>query len=145
MKKNQCRKHILLLAVGLMIMAAGFVLMILFQNVEGILRVLPYLCVGIGTCVFEYNLREFLNKLAFRKNPQAAKLIEIEVLDERNITIQNKAKAKAYDFMMMIFCAIMPILAIKWRELYILLIFLAAYIYVSFINLYYLKKYQKEM
>lgn len=145
MKKDKCRKHILLLSVGLMILAAGFMLMILFRNVDGILRILPYICVGIGTCVFQFNLREFINHLTLRKDPQATKLIEIESNDERNIAIQNKAKAKAYDFMIMIFCAIMPILAIKWRELYILLIFLAAYALVSFIYLYYLKKYQKEM
>ena len=123
MKRNKSRTYALLSAVGFILFAAGLVLIKFSQNVEGILRTLPYICVGIGAGVFGHNLGELMKNLAVRKDPQAARQIEIEAKDERNIAISNKAKAKAYDFMLTIFSALMLVFAIMQVEIYVILTF----------------------
>lgn len=145
MKKNKNRMYALLSTIGVILFATGFVLIKLLQDVEGILSTLPYICIGIGAGVFGHNLGELIKNLAVRKDPQAAKQIEIEAKDERNIAISNKAKAKAYDLMLMISGALMLAFALMQIDIYIILTFVAAYLFVVFIFVYYLWKYQKEM
>ena len=145
MKKNKNRLYALLSVIGFILFAAGPFLIKFSQDAEGILRTLPYICIGIGAGVFGHNLGELMKNLAVRKDPQAAKQIEIEVKDERNIAINNKAKAKAYDIMLIIFSALMLAFALMQVELYVILTLVAAYLFIVFIFAYYLWKYQKEM
>lgn len=145
MERNRNRMHALFSAVGLILFTTGLVLIKFSQDAEGILRTLPYICIGIGTGIFGHSIGELMRNLAMRKDPQAAKQIEIETKDERNIAIGNKAKAKAYDLMLMIFGALMLALALMQVEIYVILAFVAAYLFIVFICVYYLWKYQKEM
>lgn len=145
MKSNKDGKYAIFSVLGFIIFAAGFVLLRFVRDGEGIMRTLPYLLIGIGAGVFGQNLGELLKILAVRKNPQAAKQIEIEARDERNIIISNKAKARAYDLMLMVFGALMLAFALMQVEIYVILIFTAAYLFIFFSNVYYLSRYQKEM
>ncbi|HWQ76302.1 MAG TPA: hypothetical protein VN441_13400 [Syntrophomonas sp.] len=145
MKKNKNRTYVLLSAIGFILFAAGLVLIKFSQNAEGILRTLPYIFVGIGAGIFGHNFGELMKNLAVRKDPEAAKQIEIEAKDERNIAIGNKAKAKAYDLMLMVFGALMLAFALMQVEIYVILTFVTAYLLVVSVFVYYLWKYQKEM
>ena len=145
MRRNRNRMYALLSAIGFILFAAGLVVIKFSQDAEGILRTLPYICIGIGAGVFGYNFGELMKNLAVRKDPQAAKQIEIEAKDERNIAISNKAKAKAYDLMLIIFGALMMAFALMQIEIYVLLTFVTAYLIIVFTCTYYLWKYQKNM
>ncbi|SHK12899.1 hypothetical protein SAMN02745136_01789 [Anaerocolumna jejuensis DSM 15929] len=145
MKSNKDGKYAIFSVLGFIIFAAGFVLLRFVRDGEGIMRTLPYLFIGVGAGVFGQNLGELLKIQAVKKNPQAAKQIEIEAKDERNIIISNKAKARAYDLMLMVFGALMLAFALMQVEIYVILIFTAAYLFIVFSNVYYLSRYQKEM
>ncbi len=70
--------------------------------------------------------------------------MEIELKDERNIAIGQKAKAKAYDLMLFVYGALLLAFVLMRVELYILLALVAAYLLLAFM-IYYINKYQKEM
>ncbi|MNN41256.1 hypothetical protein D3C81_1553630 [compost metagenome] len=114
-------------------------------DTQSIMRVLPYLCIGIGAGIFGQNLGEVLKNIAVKNNPEVAKQMVVEANDERNLTISNKAKAKAYDLMLMVFSALMLTFALMQVNMYLILAFVAAYLFIVFSQIYYLNKYQKEM
>ena len=145
MNKRKSDKYAVFSVIGVIIFVTGLVLIKSMPDAQGIMRVLPYLCVGIGTGLFGQNLGEVLKNAALKKEPQVAKQIEVEAKDERNIAITNKAKAKSYDLMMMVFPALMLAFALMQVDMSMILTFVAAYLFIVFSNIYYLNKYQKEM
>jgi len=145
MNKRKSDKYAVFSVIGVIIFVTGLVLIKSMPDAQGIMRVLPYLCVGIGTGLFGQNLGEILKNAALKKEPQVAKQIEVEAKDERNIAITNKAKAKSYDLMMMVFPALMLAYALMQVDMSMILTFVAAYLFIVFSNIYYLNKYQKEM
>lgn len=145
MKKNESGKHIILTAIGFIIFAVGLVLVKSTPDAEGVLLTLPYLCVGIGTGIFGQNLGAIISGLALKNDPESAKRIEIETNDERNTAIRNKAKAKAYDLMIMVFGALMLAFGLMSADMSVILTFAAAYLFIVFSSIYFLGKYQKEM
>lgn len=80
-----------------------------------------------------------------KKDPKAAKKIEIEAKDERNVAISNKAKAKAYDLMQIVFGALILVFALMQVDMYVILAFVAAYLSIIFSMVYYFNKFNKEM
>lgn len=107
MKPYKVGRSIFLSAIGFVIMGAGLALIKLLPKTDGILKTLPYLCVGIGAGIFGGNLGTAIKNKAVLQNPQVAKQIEIEQKDERNQAIRNKAKARAYDLMIYVYAAIL--------------------------------------
>ena len=110
---------------------------------QGIMRVLPYFCIGIGCGAFGQGLGEILSGRKTYKHIQ--KQIEIEKKDERNIAIANRAKGKAYDAMIYIFGALIVAFGLMDLELYVILPLVFAYIFVIGISVYYRIKFDKEM
>ncbi|HHW00997.1 MAG TPA: hypothetical protein GXX36_15795 [Clostridiaceae bacterium] len=145
MKSEGMAKNIALSAFGFVILITGFVLAKLLPDTRGIMRTLPYICIGIGAGVFGGNLGTLIKKLILKKDPKAAKEIEIEAKDERNIAINNKAKAKAYDLMQIVFGSLILVFALMQVDMYVVLAFIAAYLFIIFSMIYYLNKYCKEM
>lgn len=145
MKTNKIGKYAVFSIIGFLICATGLILVKSMPDAQGIMRTLPYICVGIGTGVFGQNLGTVISGLALRKDPQSAKMIEIETKDERNTAIRNKAKGKAYDLMVMVFGALMLVFALMQVDMSLILAFVVAYLFVVFSGVYYLSKYQKEM
>lgn len=107
MKPYKVGRSIFLSAIGFVIMGAGLALIKRLPETDGILKTLPYLCVGIGAGIFGGNLGTAIKNKAVLQNPQVAKQIEIEQKDERNQAIRNKAKARAYDLMIYVYAAIL--------------------------------------
>jgi len=95
-------------------------------NMQGILRTLPYICIGVGSVIFGQNIGTVVSIFTLRNDPQSAKKIEIETKDERNTAIRNRAKAKSYDLMLMLFGALMMAFALMQVEIYVTLTFLSA-------------------
>ncbi len=65
--------------------------------------------------------------------------------DERNIAISNKAKAKAYDLMQIVFGLLIIVFALMRVDMYVVLVFIAAYLFIIFSMVYYFNKYCSEM
>jgi len=145
MKSEGIAKNIALSAFGFVILIAGLVFVKLLPDPQGIMRTLPYICIGIGAGIFGGNIGTLIKKQLLKKDPKAAREIEIEAKDERNIAISNKAKAKAYDLMQIVFGVLIIAFALMQVDMYVLLTFIAAYLFIIFSMIYYINKYCKEM
>ena len=145
MKQYKVGRYVFLSAIGFVIFIAGLVLIKLLPGADGILKTLPYLCVGVGAGIFGGNLGTAIKNKVMLKNPESAKQIEIEQKDERNQAISNKAKARAYDLMIYVYAAILLAFALMQIDMYVILTLVAVYLFFVFINVYYLTKYHKEM
>ena len=131
--------------VGIILLVGGLVLIKTANNPQGILMALPYICVGIGCGVFGHGMGDLISQKIMDKNPEAKRQLDIEQNDERNIMIQLKAKAKAYDMMLFVFGALMVSFALMNVDLMVILMLVFAYIFVIGYGIYYRVKYDKKM
>lgn len=145
MKNKSFGKYVIFSLIGFIILAAGAILGKLTRGYEGVLQSLPYILIGIGAGIFGENLGTAVNIRAMKNNPQLAKQKEIDEKDERNISIRNKSKAKAYDLMIFVFGALMMAFALMDVNLTAIIALVAAYLFVIFSNIYFINKYNKEL
>ena len=136
-------QYILAIA-GILCFITGLVSLKAIAEPQGVLQVLPYLCIGIGCGVFGHGAGEIAANRAYAKNPQLRKQMEIEKQDERNIAIANQAKAKAYDSMLYVLGAVMIAFALMNVQTTTILLLVGAYLLVVGVFIFYLNKYQKE-
>ena len=104
MKKT---KELLITLVGVVLIGVGFYLVKTVDNSQGIMKTLPYLCIGLGCGLFGNGIGDFVSKKTIEKNPKLAKQVEIDTKDERNVMIGNMAKAKGFDIMLYIYSALL--------------------------------------
>jgi len=135
----------LIAVVGLLLLATGLILLKVIVNPQGILLVVPYICIGLGCGAFGHGVGDIVNNKVAKNNPQLQKQMEIDKNDERNIAIANQAKAKAYDIMLYVFGALMVAFALMSVDMVAVLLLVAAYVFVIGFFIYYLNKYHKEM
>ncbi|MFA9464481.1 MAG: hypothetical protein ACERKN_09345 [Velocimicrobium sp.] len=128
--------------VGVILLGIGFYLMKMLSDSQS---TLPYVCIGVGAGFLGGGMSEIIQKRAIGKNPKLAKELEITRLDERNVTIANKAKAKAYDMMVFIFGALMLTYTLMNADLKEILLLVASYLFIIGYGLYFRIKYDKEM
>ena len=79
------------------------------------------------------------------KNPKKARQEYIEEHDERNQALSDKAKAKTYNLFQYIFAAVLIGFSIMGVELYIIIVLVVLYLFLTGANIYYINKLQKEM
>lgn len=145
MKQYKVDRYVFLSVVGFAIFAAGLAMIKLLPEVNDILRRLQYLCMGVGLSIFSVNFGTVIMNIMMMKNPQATKQIEIQQKDERNQSISNKAKAKAYDLTILVHFAILLAFSLMNVDMYVLLTLAAAYLFSLITNSYYRVKYFKKM
>jgi hypothetical protein len=145
MKQYKINRYIFLSAIGFIIFGAGLMILMLLPDAEGVLKALPYVCVGVGAGIFGGNLGVAIKNKTMLKNPQAAKQIEIEQKDERNKIISIKAKARVYDLMIYVYAAILLAFTLMQVDMYVILTLVAVYLFFVFTYIYYSAKYHKEM
>lgn len=145
MKNLSIAKYIAFAALGLVLLVGGLVLTFVNADSTGVLRSLPFICVGVGAGLFGGNLGTAIKNSLLRRDKSYAKKVEIEEKDERNQAIGFKAKAKAYDMMVFIFGALMLAFALLQVDMYVILALVAAYLFVVGTHIYYVSKYSKEM
>lgn len=131
--------------LGLSLLGSGLYLIKAIPDSQGVMQVLPYLCVGIGCGIFGHGMGNIISYKAIKRCPDAEKQLEIERKDERNIAIGNRAKAKAYDMMIYAFGSLLLIFAFMGIDLSAVLLFVSAYIFVVSCGVYYRIKYDREM
>lgn len=130
---------------GIALLAVGLYFIKTIEDPQGLLRALPYICVGLGSGIFGHGMGEIMVRYAMKHNPAAAKQLEIEQNDERNLAIANRAKAKAYDMMVFVFGALITALALMDIGLTMVLLLVFAYLFILGYGSYYRFKYYKEM
>ena len=64
---------------------------------QGVMRTLPYVCIGVGCGLFGHGMGNVISERAINSAPELKKKLDIEKNDERNVAIANKAKGKAFD------------------------------------------------
>lgn len=134
-----------LTVVGLGLLAGGLYFIKTIEDPQGMLRALPYICVGLGCGIFGHGMGEIIVRSAMKNNPAAAKQLEIDQNDERNLAIANRGKAKAYDMMVFVFGALILALALMGIDLIVVLLLVFAYLFIVGYGTYYRFKYYKEM
>ena len=105
----------------------------------------PYVCIGLGCGVFGQGLGEILSRRNEKNNPEAARQREVEENDERNIVLRDRAQASTFRVMIRVFGALFLALALMETELRVVLLLVAAYIYICGCSVWYSVKYRKEM
>ena len=89
---------LLILLTGLILMAVGLYLLRCYEAAEGVLRVLPFLLIGLGCGLFGQGAGNMVGKRALKNSSEIARQLEIEQKDERNVKISHWSKAKAFSF-----------------------------------------------
>ncbi|APM39801.1 DUF6442 family protein [Clostridium kluyveri] len=140
--------HYITIIIGLLLLSIGLYLVkaiIKPIDPQGMMKALPYICIGLGCGIFGRGMGEIISHRAIKNYPDIKKQIEIDTQDERNSAIRNRAKAKGYDMMIFIFGALMVAFALMGIDLTVLLLLVFAYLFVVGYSSYYRYKYDKEM
>lgn len=134
-------KYGIISLLGLAAVVAGFILARMGAGIAP----LPYVLLGVGCGAFGWGAGELLKRRAVEGDPEIEKRLRIEQQDERNRTIADRAKARAYDAALYIFSALMLCFALMQVELAVILLLVGAYLLVVGISIYYYVKYNREL
>lgn len=145
MKNKSMGRYLVYSLIGFIILSLGAIFAKSTRDSQGFIYTLPYLLIGIGSGIFGQNIGSALNIHAMKKSPQLAKQHEIAEKDERNIAIITKAKAKAFDLMIIAFGVLLMVFALIQPDWKVILTFVVTYVFVIFSKTYFVVKYQKEM
>ena len=143
MKKEA--KYYYLSVFGFILLGLGLYLSKTIIEPEGIMRALPYVCIGLGCGILGHGVGEIISYKALKNSPDIRKQINIEKLDERNVLITSRAKAKAYDMMVFIFGALMLTFALMRIDMIAILLLVFAYLFIIAYGLYYRYKLNKKL
>jgi dipeptide/tripeptide permease len=138
-------RYIIYTLMGFIILAAGAILAKTTREPQGMMQALPYIFIGIGAGIFGQNVGTLISFRLLKKDPKAAKQIEIEEKDERNTMIRNRAKAKAYDLMILVYGALLLAFGLMLVNVEVVLAMVVAYIFIVTSSIYYMNKFEKEM
>ena len=139
---NKNMKSVLFTVLGVLLCTAGLLIIKRFDMGS---RAALYVCVGLGCGVFGQGLGELLTRRREKENPEAARQREIEENDERNIVLRDRAQASTFRVMIPVFGTLFLALALMETELRVVLLLVAAYIYICGCSVWYSVKYRKEM
>lgn len=101
--------------------------------------------IGIGAGLFGVSIVNLYMKKLEENNPDIKKQNQIDLKDERNITIQNRAKAKAGDITQWLIMGIAYITILIEAQLWVTLVVVGVFLMYNFLGLYFTNKYQQEM
>ena len=127
---KQDRKDTLYIVTGaLLLLVAALLLNLAPAQEQPLLRVLPFLCLGVGAGLLGQGVGQQ----------------QIEVEDERNIQLAQRAKAKAFDLMIFVFGALLLAFALMQVDLTAILLLVGAYLLVQGYAVYCRVRLEKEM
>lgn len=135
----------MIIVLGILLLITGKCFMAAEDSPLVFMRALPYVCIGIGSGALGYGISNIVQNKILRSHPAIQKQMEIDSKDERNLAISNRAKAKAYDFMIFMFAALMLGFALMGVDMIPILFFVFTYLFVQGYAIYYRCRYEKEM
>lgn len=130
---------------GIALAVVGLLLLKNYGDSTGVMQVLPFICIGFGCGAFGWGAGELLRARALKGNPELALELEIEKNDERRIFIVNAAKARAYDVMNYLLAALIVCFGLMQVELVVLLLLVAAFLFVEGVAVYQMVKLEKKL
>lgn len=130
--------------MGLLLLAVSLYLIKTSNDPQGVMRTLPYVCIGVGCGLFGHGMGNVISERAINSAPELKKKLDIEKNDERNVAIANKAKGKAF-VMTWVFSALMVSFALMGIDTVAVLLLVFAYLLVHGFAIYYRFKFDKEM
>ena len=119
------------------------IMIILSQFVE--LNSHSGILLGTGAGVFGANIAKLYFISLEKKNPDIIKENEIELKDERNVLILQKAKAKSADITQWLIMLIAYLEIFVNAPLWIILLTVGIFVLYNIIQIYYINKFNKEM
>lgn len=141
MKKNKISDK-MLTAIGLVLLIAGLLIIRLCDIGN---QSAPYLCVGLGCGIFGQGLGELITRRTEKGQPELAHRREIEENDERNLVLRDRAQAKAYRMMVPVFGALFFAFGLMGVSIKVVLLLVAAYLFICGCSVYYRVQFEKEM
>ena len=142
--KSKITNHATII-IGLLLLAVSLYLIKTSNDPQGIMRTLPYVCIGIGCGLFGHGMGNVISERAINSYPDLKRQLDIEKNDERNGAIAHRAKGKAFDMMTFVFGALMLSFALMGIDMVAVLLLVFAYLLVHGFALYYRFKFDKEM
>lgn len=130
---------------GFILLSIGLYLIKTIIEPQGIMRALPYICVGLGCGILGHGMGNVISRRVLKNHPDINKQIRIDKFDERNIAIGNHAKAKAYDMMIFIFGALILTFALMGIDMVAILLLVFSYLFIIGFGIYYRYKFDKEL
>ena len=100
---------------------------------------------GTGAGVLGANIAKLYSINLEKKNPDIVKENEIELKDERNILIRQRAKAKSADIIQWLIMLIAYLEIFVNAPLWIILVTIGIFVLYNIIQIYYINKFNKEM
>ena len=100
---------------------------------------------GTGAGVLGANIAKLYFINLEKKNPDIVKENEIELKDERNILIRQRAKAKSADITQWLIMLIAYLEIFVNAPLWIILVTIGIFVLYNIIQIYYINKFNKEM
>jgi len=143
--KRKTLRYYALPGIGLLVAVVGVMLLVLVKDAQGIMQILPYLCVGAGSGLFGQGMGNVISLRKMERDPETARKLKIDRKDERNIAVINRAKAKALDVMIYTFALLLLVLIVMGAPAPVLLLMVFGYVFVIGSELYYIARYNKEM
>lgn len=104
-----------------------------------------YLLIGIGCGVFGHFTGYIISYFSMKDNEDLRRQIEIEKNDERNRSIAEKSKSKAYDLMIYLFAAMLIVFSLMGVDKLQIVIIVAVYLSIQLYGLYWRQTFEKEM
>ena len=126
-----------------MAIITSIIMIILSQFVE--LNSHAGILLGTGAGVLGANIAKLYFINLEKKNPDIAKENEIELQDERNILILQRAKAKSADIIQWLIMLIAYLEIFVNAPLWIILLTVGIFVLYNIIQIYYINKFNKEM
>ena len=119
------------------------IMIILSQFVE--LNSHSGILLGTGAGVLGANIAKLYFISLEKKNPDMIKENEIELQDERNVLIRQRAKAKSADITQWLIMIIAYLEIFVNAPLWIILLTVGIFVLYNIIQIYYINKFNKEM
>lgn len=139
MKKQQKNLYITLFVLGVILLVAGFLIISEdYSNISG-------LCIGIGIGLMAMSFSNLVINNYYQKRPVLKRQNEINSKDERNTTITNRAKAKAFDWTIRLLI-VFPFLLIFFKSpLWMIFSVIGIYLLGFSIQVFYTIRFNNEM
>ena len=131
--------------LGVLLFVAGLVLLKVIPEPEGMMKALPYLCVGVGCGMLGQGIGLIINGNIMKKNPELKKQKQIAEQDERNVMLSATASAKAYRMATYVFNVLLLAYALMNVEILPILMLVAGYLFVVGYGIWYRLKLEKLM
>ena len=126
-----------------MAIITSIIMIILSQFVE--LNSHSGILLGTGAGVIGASIAKLYSINLEKKNPDMIKENEIELKDERNVLIRQRAKAKSADITQWLIMIIAYLEIFVNAPLWIILLTVGIFVLYNIIQIYYINKFNKEM